>query len=72
MHARGGWGSRGHAGPPPSRTRSGFLPEPLRSRFFDSMESGFAHVRAMGETVDERAREAARVLPDGLVYAGFS
>jgi dienelactone hydrolase len=47
-------------------------PDLFEGRTFDSIEDGFAHAQAMGETLDERADAAAGVLPTGLVYAGFS
>jgi dienelactone hydrolase len=47
-------------------------PDLFDGRTFDTIEAGFAHARALGETVDAQADEAARSLPGGLVYAGFS
>jgi dienelactone hydrolase len=47
-------------------------PDLFDGRTFDTIEAGFAHAQALGETVDAQADEAARSLPDRLVYAGFS
>lgn len=47
-------------------------PDLFDGRTFDSIDQGFAYAQGMGETLDERADSAARALPGGLVYAGFS
>jgi dienelactone hydrolase len=47
-------------------------PDLFDGRTFDTIEQGFAHAQGMGATVDERVDAAARELPEGLVYAGFS
>jgi len=47
-------------------------PDLYDGQTFDSIEEGFAHAQAMGESADERADSAAGDLPEGLVYAGFS
>jgi dienelactone hydrolase len=40
---------------------------------FDDLDAGVAHARAIGfDTVLERGVAAAQLLPDDLVYAGFS
>jgi dienelactone hydrolase len=47
-------------------------PDLFEGRIFESIEDGFAHTQAMGEALEERVDGAARALPAGLVYAGFS
>jgi dienelactone hydrolase len=47
-------------------------PDLFEGRTFGSIDEGMEHLRALGGAVDERADEAAAVLPASVVFAGFS
>jgi len=47
-------------------------PDLFEGQTFASIDEGMAHVRGLGDAVDERADAAIAELPEGLVYAGFS
>lgn len=48
------------------------VPDLFAGRTFDSIDEGMAHVRELGDAVDQRADDVVAGLPEGLVYAGFS
>src|SRR5262249_28382670 len=47
-------------------------PDLFDGRTFDPLEDGFAHVKEVCDSTDEKAIAAAAGLPEALVYAGFS
>lgn len=48
------------------------VPDLFEGHTFGSIDEGMAHVRGLGDAIDQRADDVADGLPDSLVYAGFS
>lgn len=48
-------------------------PDVYEGRVFTDLDAGLAHAKQVGfDVLQERAIEAARTIPDAVVYAGFS
>ena len=47
-------------------------PDLFEGRTFDTIDDGMAHVRGLGDALDQRADEVVAGLPEDLVYGGFS